>query len=138
MNSSRAEVAVVEGGALELVCTFLGRPKPVVEWSGPQDTLPSPSENVVALSGAFQVTSTLKVLNVSYSDGGKYSCIGDAPGYPAASKTKNFSVIFQSEFLDRHQFASVIEMHKDGSHFLLWFEVQNNFKMTKLSLGNEL
>ena len=93
------EVAVVEGDALELVCTFLGRPRPVVEWNGPRTTLLLPVENSVSLSSGYLVTSTLKVLNVSHLDEGQYFCVGDVLDYPAVSKTQSFSVFFQSEFL---------------------------------------
>ena len=110
VNSSRTEVAVVEGDTLELVCTFFGRPRPVVEWNGPRDILPPPLENVVPLSRGFQVTSTLKVLNVSHSDEGKYSCMGDVPDYPAPSKIQDFSVNFQSESLSRRRCSGMIEM----------------------------
>ena len=99
MNSSLTEVAVVEGDTLELVCTFFGRPEPVVEWSGPQDILPPSIEDSVSLSGGFQVTSTLEVLNVNRSYEGEYSCEGEVLDYPAPSKTQNFSVAFQSELI---------------------------------------
>ena len=99
MSSSHAEVAVVEGDALKLVCTFFGRPRPEVEWSGPQDTLPSPLETSLSLSGGFQVTSVLNVSEVSHSDGGKYSCTGRISDYPDLSETRNFSVAVQSEFI---------------------------------------
>ena len=111
MNSSLTPVAVVEGDALELVCTFIGRPRPVVEWSGPKK-LPPPVEKSVSLLDGYQVASTLKVLNVSQSDEGEYSCEGNVPDYPAPSKTQNFSVALQSEFLIRRHCASVVtEMH---------------------------
>ena len=105
MNSSLTEVAVVEGDTLELVCTFFGRPKPVVEWSGPK-SLPPPVENSVSLSGGYQVMSTLKVSNVTHLDEGKYSCEGNVSGYSAPSKTQSFSVFFQSESLIGHHCAS--------------------------------
>ena len=113
----------MEGDALELVCIFLGRPRPVVEWSGPQDILPPAIENSVSLSDGYQVTSTLKVLNVNHSYKGEYSCKGDVPDYPAPSKTQNFFVVFQSEFpVGRHCASEVAETVEDDGH-LLWYVV---------------
>ena len=113
----------MEGDALELVCTFFGRPKPVVEWSGPQDPLPPPVENVVFLSGGYQVTSTLNVLNASQSGEGEYSCEGNVPDYPAPSKTQNFSVVFQCEFLIGHHCASWWRKSLEDDGHLLQFVV---------------
>ena len=111
VNSSLTEVAVVEGDTLELVCTFFGRPRPMVEWSGPQDILPPAIEDSVSVSGGYQVTSTLKVLNASQSDEGEYSCEGEVPDYPAPSKTQYFLVGFQSEFpVGRHCTSMVTEI----------------------------
>ena len=106
MDSSHTEVAVVEGDDLELVCTFFGRPRPVVGWSGPQDILPTISENFVSLSGGFQVMSVLNVSKVSLSDGGKYSCTGRISDYPDLLETRNFSVAVQSKFIADYQFDS--------------------------------
>ena len=99
MSSSQAEVAVVEGDVLELVCTFFGRPRPLVEWSGPQDILPPPLESSVPLQGGFQVMSMLNVSKVSHSDRGEYSCTGRISDYPDHFETMNFSVAVQSEFI---------------------------------------
>ena len=112
MNSSLTEVAVLEGDTLELECTFFGRPRPVVEWSGPQDILPPAIEDSVSLSDGYQVTSTLKVLNANRSYEGEYSCEGEVPDYPAPSKTQSFSVVFQCEFINGCHCASVVmEIH---------------------------
>ena len=102
----------MEGDTLELVCTFFGRPRPVVEWNGPQDILPPAIEDSVSLFDGYQVTSTLKVLNANHSYDGEYTCEGDVLDYPAPSKTQNFFVAVQSEFLNGRYCASVVvEVH---------------------------
>ena len=122
----------MEGDTLELVCTFFGRPRPVVEWSGPKK-LPPPVENFVFLSDGYQVTSTLKVLNANHSYKGEYSCEGDVPDYPAPSKTQNFFAVFQSEFpVGRHCASVVAETVEDDGH-LLWYIVQVVSRETKSS-----